>query len=76
MTTFWWTLFYKMHKIDAPYSVLIGLSCVPSNFHVTDQPIHCKKRLAIFPSPGGMSLTKLSLAGENLIIPGQGAFGK
>jgi hypothetical protein len=24
---------------------------------------HCKKRLAIFPSPAGMSLTKLSLAG-------------
>jgi hypothetical protein len=33
--------------------------------------IHCKKRLAIFPSPAGMSLTKLSLAGSNLIIPGQ-----
>ncbi len=30
---------------------------------------HCKKRLAIFPSPGGMSPTKLSLAGNNLIIP-------
>ncbi len=30
---------------------------------------HCKKRLAIFPSPAGMSLNKLSLAGNNLIIP-------
>jgi hypothetical protein len=31
---------------------------------------HCKKkRLAIFPSPGGMSLTKISLASNNLIIP-------
>jgi hypothetical protein len=28
-----------------------------------------KKRLAIFPSPAGMSLTKLSLAGNYLIIP-------
>jgi DNA polymerase I-like protein with 3'-5' exonuclease and polymerase domains len=27
--------------------------------------IRCKKRLAIFPSPAGMSLTKLSLAGNN-----------
>jgi hypothetical protein len=27
--------------------------------------VHCKKRLAIFPSPAGMSLTKLSLAGNN-----------
>jgi hypothetical protein len=33
-----------------------------------------KKRLAIFPSPAGMSLTKLYLAGKNLIIPGQGEF--
>jgi hypothetical protein len=29
--------------------------------------IHCKKRLSFFPSPAGMSLTKLSLAGNNLI---------
>jgi hypothetical protein len=27
-----------------------------------------KKRLSIFPSPAGMSLAKLSLAGDNLII--------
>jgi hypothetical protein len=33
--------------------------------------LHCKKRLAVFPSPAGMSLTKLSLGGNNLIIPGQ-----
>jgi hypothetical protein len=32
--------------------------------------LHCQKSLAIFPSPAGMSLTKLSLAGNNLIIPG------
>jgi hypothetical protein len=29
-----------------------------------------KKRLTIFPSPAGMSLTNLSLARNNLIIPG------
>jgi hypothetical protein len=34
-----------------------------------------KKRLAGFPSPAGISLTKLSLAGNNLITPGQGEFG-
>ncbi len=28
--------------------------------------IHCKKGLAVFPSPAGMSLTKLSLGGKNL----------
>jgi hypothetical protein len=39
--------------------------------------VHCKiKRLAAFPSPAGLSLTKLSLGGNNLIIPAQGEFGK
>ncbi len=38
--------------------------------------IHSKKRLAVFPSPAGMSPTKLSLAGNNLIIPLQLEFGK
>jgi hypothetical protein len=33
--------------------------------------VHCKKRFAIFPSPAGMSLTKLSLVGN---IPAQGEF--
>ncbi len=37
--------------------------------------LHCKKRLAIFLSPDGMSLTTLSLARNNLIIPDQGEFG-
>jgi hypothetical protein len=38
--------------------------------------LHCENRLTIFPSPAGMSLTKLSLAGNTLFIPGQGEFGK
>jgi len=39
--------------------------------------LHCKKGLVIFPSPAGMSLTKLSLAGNNLpIVPVQGKFGQ
>jgi hypothetical protein len=29
---------------------------------------HCKKRLSFFPSPAGLSLTKLSLARNNLIF--------
>jgi hypothetical protein len=37
--------------------------------------IHGKKRLVVFPSPAVMSLTKLSLAGNYQIIPGQGEFG-
>ncbi len=35
-----------------------------------------KKRLATFQSPSGMSPTKLSLSGKNVIIPAQGEFGK
>jgi hypothetical protein len=35
------------------------------------EQMHCKKRLAIFPSPAGMSLTKLSLAGNTLIRTGR-----
>ncbi len=35
-----------------------------------------KKMLTVFLSPVGMSLTKLFLAGNNLIFPGQGEFGK
>jgi hypothetical protein len=39
--------------------------------------VHTVKKLAIFPShPAGLSLTKLSLAGNNLIFPDQGEFGK
>jgi hypothetical protein len=34
-----------------------------------------KKRLAIFPSPAGMSLTKLFLARNDYIIPRHGEFG-
>jgi len=45
-----------------------GMECVRER-------LHCKKRLAIFPSPDGMSPTKLSLRGNNSIIPAQGEFG-
>jgi hypothetical protein len=37
---------------------------------------HCKKRLSFFPSSAVMSLTKLSLAGNNLIFPFYGEFGQ
>jgi hypothetical protein len=35
-----------------------------------------QKRLATIPSQARMSFTKLSLGGNNLIIPAQGEFGK
>ncbi len=36
---------------------------------------HCKKRLAVFPSPAGMSQTKLSIDGNNFMISDQREFG-
>jgi hypothetical protein len=42
------------------------LSVIPLCLHLQMfNKLHCKKRLAIFPSPAGMSLNKLSLAGVN-----------
>jgi hypothetical protein len=38
--------------------------------------IYTVKKVSGFPSPAGMSLTKVSLDGNNLIIPDQGDFGK
>ncbi len=38
--------------------------------------IHCKKGLAVFPSPAGMSLPNSPSPGIILIIPGQGEFGE
>jgi hypothetical protein len=37
--------------------------------------LYTVKKLLIFPSPAGMSLTKLSLVGNNLINPDKGEFG-
>jgi hypothetical protein len=45
-------------------------------FPAAEKAYTVKKRFAIFPSPAGMSITKLSLAGNNLIIPAQGEFGQ
>ena len=33
--------------------------------------LHCNKRIAVFPSPSGMSLTNLCLAGNNLMGTGK-----
>ncbi len=49
-------------KIPVANSVHTKILGRPGNYTV-------KKRLAIFPSPAGMSLTKLSKAGNNLIFP-------
>ncbi len=38
------------------------------NFPLSKIPLHCKKELAVFPSPAGMSLIKLFLGGNNLVF--------
>ncbi len=36
--------------------------------HIFFCTVHCKKKLAVFPSPAGMSLIKLFLGGNNLVF--------
>jgi hypothetical protein len=45
-------------------------------FSISGQVLHCKKGLAVFPSPAGMSLIKLFLGGNNLVFPAQREFGQ
>jgi hypothetical protein len=47
---------------------MVGHLMVGHFLRLGNRVIHCKKRLAIFPSPAGMSITKLSLAGNNYIL--------
>ncbi len=70
--------------IEGPFSYLaahyilicyICLSVLLAYFIHLFVPIHCIKGVAVFPSPAGMSLTKLFLGGNNLIFPAQGEFG-
>ncbi len=60
-------VFLLVRGLQRPLGVSMDISSIDK--------IHCKKRLAIFLSQAGMSLTKLSLAGHNLIIPDQEEFG-
>jgi hypothetical protein len=47
----------------------------PPNLQVSVARQYTVKKVAVFLSPAGMSLTKLFLAGNILIIPGQREFG-
>jgi hypothetical protein len=50
--------FYKAKKLKSSKSLLM--------FTATQGCVHCKKRFAVFSYPAGMTLTKLSMAGERL----------
>jgi hypothetical protein len=58
MVTVWWV---TMVSMDVPLGASTGVW--EGRFCMLE--VHIEKRLACFPSPGGMSLTKLSLAGNN-----------
>ncbi len=60
--------FGEVHKQQLRDSVADPFHCSV----IRMQCITVKKGLAVFPSPAGMSLTKLSLCRNNLVIPGWG----
>jgi hypothetical protein len=61
-STSWPSPFKSPHPIARPFPPPPSHNHFPPLFI----PVHCKKELAIFPSPAGMSLTKLSLGGKKL----------
>jgi hypothetical protein len=58
--------FMKLHVCVFSDSSLewtvLATPCILNQWLRSKMCIHCKKRLGFFPSPAGMSLTKLSLA--------------
>jgi hypothetical protein len=71
---------FSLVGVDPDWSVPAG--SVPGSVHTRQRNSQTaarqgtlQKRLSFFQSLTGMSLTELSLAGNNLIIPGQGDFG-
>jgi hypothetical protein len=65
-----WKLLYNFPfqypKLFSQFSVKLTTAALMSFSGLP--PLHCKKRLTIFPSPAGMSQTKPSLAGNNYIV--------
>jgi hypothetical protein len=57
---------YPLRPISEACENITNLQRVARMFTTILSIIHCKKELAIFPSPAGMSLTKLSLGGKKL----------
>jgi hypothetical protein len=55
--------------------ISMDISRMPRLFLPLNGTYTVKKVNDFFPSQAGVSFTKLSLAGNNLIVPGQGEFG-
>ncbi len=81
MKTSFWSVVWIGSPIPSPQSecvppriqvgehTLAGEGGWEEPIQTKEQTLHRKKRLATFLSPAGMSLTKLSPCGNNLIIP-------
>jgi hypothetical protein len=63
------------HSSDLPFRLYNQMCKCSLSTEEFAKALHFKKRFGIFPSPAGMSLTQLSLARNNLIIPRLGKFG-
>ncbi len=63
---------------DPPHPRCLQLKILHSSspiiLFLQEMCLHCKKGLAVFPSPAGMSLIKLFLGGNNLVFPAQREF--
>ncbi len=70
-----WRNWKSVRKSRVCSSSVLASTFVRFKISKTKQSLHGKKRFAVFPSPAGMSLSTLSLAGNILIFPGQGEFG-
>jgi hypothetical protein len=54
-------------QYDLPSKSTTVLFCLITHRAISNT-LHCKKELAVFPSPAGMSLIKLFLGGNNLVF--------
>jgi hypothetical protein len=62
---------HTLAKVRVPGFTFIGLARSLDSQRQIPLPVlslHCKKELAVFPSPAGMSLIKLFLGGNNLVL--------
>jgi hypothetical protein len=65
-----------MHIEQICYTLPISIVLVTLIWNPLKSQSYTVKKLFIFPTPLGMSLTKISLAVKYLLIPCQGEFGK
>jgi hypothetical protein len=55
-------------RSSCAYLRIVFINKIRSDYQISRSLIHCKKELAVFPSPAGMSLIKLFLGGNNLVF--------